>query len=501
MALAARKRQSRSCPRWSTGRSPRVPQVISRHGRDTAVVVSIDDFRRLTGDDGLKAYLLGAPSLDGGVRTSCATDAPRAAEASPNSGIPPRHERRLRDSDVRALIVPLRGGSTAPLPSISISACSSSAIFRRGIELLRQPERDQSTGPRRMARRARRRLRRPAPAGDSACGRRVGAPGGTPAAARRSTWAQALAVRTSVQRADARHPGGRLVRRPRRPRLGTWADDRASVAIPPALQEASTRSSGASTAARSSTRPARFPSATAPVAAGASRRPGHRPRSPHISRRARLRPTRPRRTSATGFVTRDPTWHPRSLLDIGAGPGVAAWAAAETWPDLNSVTLVEAEPAMVTAGRALAGCGGELIRSARWLEADAAVEPAVEAELVIVSYLLGELGAAGIRVRCPARVVVRERHPGRRRARHDGRLRASAGRPGRRDRRGRLGARPVPARRPVPSSRRGLVPLRGPARRAAVHTASRRMASAASRTRSSATSSSAAPGSRGHRRG
>ena len=41
------------------------PQVISRRGRETAVVVSVDEYRRLTGTDGLKAYLLSGPLLDG----------------------------------------------------------------------------------------------------------------------------------------------------------------------------------------------------------------------------------------------------------------------------------------------------------------------------------------------------------------------------------------------------------------------------------------------------
>ena len=30
-----------------------------------------------------------------------------------------------------------------------------------------------------------------------------------------------------------------------------------------------------------------------------------------------------------------PGWRPRSLLDVGAGPGVAAWAAREAWPSLE----------------------------------------------------------------------------------------------------------------------------------------------------------------------
>ena len=41
------------------------PQTISRHGRETAVVVSVQDYRRLTGDDGFKDYLLSGPTLEG----------------------------------------------------------------------------------------------------------------------------------------------------------------------------------------------------------------------------------------------------------------------------------------------------------------------------------------------------------------------------------------------------------------------------------------------------
>ena len=41
------------------------PQTISRHGRETAVVVSVTDYRRLTGDDGFKSYLLSGPTLEG----------------------------------------------------------------------------------------------------------------------------------------------------------------------------------------------------------------------------------------------------------------------------------------------------------------------------------------------------------------------------------------------------------------------------------------------------
>jgi len=80
-----------------------------------------------------------------------------------------------------------------------------------------------------------------------------------------------------------------------------------------------------------------------------------------------------------------PDWQPRSLLDVGAGPGVAAWAAVAQWPSLSERTLVEIEPAMIAAGR-------ELLPDAAWIEgaASAARGPV---DLVVVSYVLGELSS------------------------------------------------------------------------------------------------------------
>ena len=78
-----------------------------------------------------------------------------------------------------------------------------------------------------------------------------------------------------------------------------------------------------------------------------------------------------------------PEWRPRSLLDAGAGPGVAAWAALELWPTLTDVTLLEVEPEMLSAGR-------ELLPDARWISGDVS-QARGPAELVVVSYVLGEL--------------------------------------------------------------------------------------------------------------
>jgi ribosomal protein RSM22 (predicted rRNA methylase) len=80
---------------------------------------------------------------------------------------------------------------------------------------------------------------------------------------------------------------------------------------------------------------------------------------------------------------RRPDWRPRTLLDVGAGPGVATWAALEQWPSLEEATLVEVEPEMLAAGR-------ELLPEGRWVEGDAAAARET-ADLVLLSYVLGEL--------------------------------------------------------------------------------------------------------------
>ena len=41
------------------------PQVVTKHGRDAVVVVSVDDYRRLTGgDDDFLEFLRSAPDFD-----------------------------------------------------------------------------------------------------------------------------------------------------------------------------------------------------------------------------------------------------------------------------------------------------------------------------------------------------------------------------------------------------------------------------------------------------
>ena len=82
-----------------------------------------------------------------------------------------------------------------------------------------------------------------------------------------------------------------------------------------------------------------------------------------------------------------PGWQPRSVLDIGAGPGVASWAAAAVWPGIERFTLVEAEAEMIAAGRRI---GATALSAARWVHGDVSVD-VENADLVLASYVLGEL--------------------------------------------------------------------------------------------------------------
>ncbi|SNQ49455.1 Ribosomal methyltransferase Rsm22 [Frankia canadensis] len=95
------------------------------------------------------------------------------------------------------------------------------------------------------------------------------------------------------------------------------------------------------------------------------------------------------------LALRRPDWRPASLLDLGAGPAPATWAALESFPDLARVDLVERSTLMIAAGRRLAAeRPWAALRAARWHHGGAETPPALEADLTVAAYLLGELPAA-----------------------------------------------------------------------------------------------------------
>jgi ribosomal protein RSM22 (predicted rRNA methylase) len=87
-----------------------------------------------------------------------------------------------------------------------------------------------------------------------------------------------------------------------------------------------------------------------------------------------------------------PGFAPASLLDVGAGPGTATWAAAEAFSSLTHFTLLDANRAL----RALAldlGHDHPRLRAMTYQrgEARAALTDAEAADLVIASYMIGEI--------------------------------------------------------------------------------------------------------------
>jgi ribosomal protein RSM22 (predicted rRNA methylase) len=84
---------------------------------------------------------------------------------------------------------------------------------------------------------------------------------------------------------------------------------------------------------------------------------------------------------------------PRSLLDVGAGPGTALWAAQAVWPSLERALLLERDERLIAFGKRLAArADAPTIREARWQQADLlAPWDAAEHDLVVSAYVLNEL--------------------------------------------------------------------------------------------------------------
>jgi ribosomal protein RSM22 (predicted rRNA methylase) len=97
--------------------------------------------------------------------------------------------------------------------------------------------------------------------------------------------------------------------------------------------------------------------------------------------------------AATSAAAAD--FSPKTLLDIGAGPGTAFWAAADCWPSLASATMVEAsEPARKT-GQELAA--SHAVKT-EWRPGDATsrLDGLAPADLVTLAYVLDELAPAAL---------------------------------------------------------------------------------------------------------
>ncbi|MDX8481978.1 small ribosomal subunit Rsm22 family protein [Mesorhizobium sp. VK24D] len=102
------------------------------------------------------------------------------------------------------------------------------------------------------------------------------------------------------------------------------------------------------------------------------------------------------RASIDALTDTCPDFQPKSLLDIGAGPGTMLWATADAWPELERAVLVEASAAVRKIGQSLAA--GPIAARTDWVAGDATIdldglEPA---DLVSAAYVLDEIAPASL---------------------------------------------------------------------------------------------------------
>ena len=96
--------------------------------------------------------------------------------------------------------------------------------------------------------------------------------------------------------------------------------------------------------------------------------------------------------SLNALMQANPDFAPASLLDVGAGPGTASFAAAEAFSSLASYSAMDSNPALRSLAMALADDATRLrgltyaLGPARTL-----LDRAERADLVIASYMIGEL--------------------------------------------------------------------------------------------------------------
>jgi len=88
-----------------------------------------------------------------------------------------------------------------------------------------------------------------------------------------------------------------------------------------------------------------------------------------------------------------PDFAPASLVDIGGGTGAATWAAADVYPGLTAVTVLDQVPGALAFGERLAQrSAAPGLRAAQWRPSRVGPDGTLpEADLVTISYVLGEL--------------------------------------------------------------------------------------------------------------
>jgi ribosomal protein RSM22 (predicted rRNA methylase) len=98
--------------------------------------------------------------------------------------------------------------------------------------------------------------------------------------------------------------------------------------------------------------------------------------------------------SFAAIIEAAPDFRPRSVLDVGAGPGTATWAAASMWGSLAEGTLIEASPAIRDVGERLSATLPLDRVSWQAQHAGDGLRDLPRSDLVVLAYVLDELDIA-----------------------------------------------------------------------------------------------------------
>ncbi|MBZ9957666.1 small ribosomal subunit Rsm22 family protein [Mesorhizobium sp. BR1-1-14] len=102
------------------------------------------------------------------------------------------------------------------------------------------------------------------------------------------------------------------------------------------------------------------------------------------------------RASLDAVNEAQPEFAPKTLLDVGAGPGTVLWATADLWPDLQHAVLLEASAAVRKVGEALAA--DAIAARIAWQAGDVTIDldGSQPADLVTCAYVLDEITPASL---------------------------------------------------------------------------------------------------------
>jgi ribosomal protein RSM22 (predicted rRNA methylase) len=112
---------------------------------------------------------------------------------------------------------------------------------------------------------------------------------------------------------------------------------------------------------------------------------------------ARMPATYAAMAAALGTVqAQAPKFAPETLLDVGAGPGTASWAAMSSWPGLRGITMFDRHVALLSVAKTLcADSPHAALREARSVTGDI-VALAGQYDVVLAGYAIAEVPAVSL---------------------------------------------------------------------------------------------------------